>query len=341
MACFLSIILVVFAPNLTKAEPVFKDTHSAVRAVAQKLSDNLSENRLHVVIDTLNLKGSQISSEFADRFLDLLQAELKQPKYQHDFIAVERQGTTRSLVRTRGGSGFLRIDDTTALEKESSPSASHDVLLSGTYKQSQDQQSVIVSIKLEKSDGSMISDASVLLQRSSIQEPLEPQNKDLIQKTIRKVDASSKPVSDFKLNLWVDKGNGGIYRSGQEVKLLFRSEVDCYLKVLYIDVNGNRILMFPTERDSKTKLSAAVVHELHKNNKYTISSPFGSEVIIAFASTEPFPETTEINIGGGYRGFANDQPTSDIVNGLRGMIVGAQGEYAKKSEARVFITTLP
>jgi hypothetical protein len=337
----LHIALVLFiTPYIISAAEIYTDKHNAVRAIVKNLSNNLPEGELNITIDTLTLEKTGISSSFAEEWLILLYGEMKQPQYQQDFKTVDRQSATRNMVRTRGGFKRIEENDVTANTRPVSV-GSKEVLLSGTYRLSADKKAVIVSMRLEKANGAVISRAETAISRSSIKEELEPKNKANFQQTVKEIDTDSKPARDFEIYLWVDKGNGGVYRSGQEMELMFRSDTACYLKVLYIDVNGNRIVMYPTARDAKTRLSAHVLHKLHTNNKYTILSPFGSEMIIAFASTEPFNEQDEINLGGGFRGYAPEQQTKHVVKNLRkrGLSVGAQSRKAKISEAQVYITT--
>ena len=142
--------------------------------------------------------------------------------------------------------------------------------------------------------------------------------------------------------LSIDKGNGGIYTEGDSIKALFQSEVDCYIRVLYIDALGNRILMYPTESDPKTKLEKGEIYELHKEKKYEVVPPFGTEVIMAFASTKDFDGLGEVDIGGGYRGFVNKMKTSEIITKLRGLHVrsGNGNSIPKRSEVKLFLTTV-
>tara|TARA_B100002003_G_C13710744_1_gene356648 strand:- start:193 stop:570 length:378 start_codon:yes stop_codon:yes gene_type:complete len=121
---------------------------------------------------------------------------------------------------------------------------------------------------------------------------------------------------------------------------MVRAEVDSYIKVLYIDAAGNRTLMFPTKRDTKTKLKKGVIYKLDENNIYTIIHPFGAEMIMVFASTVPFSSAGEINMGGGFRGFSANTNISEIVRSLRAIDVSGNQQNAQRAEAKIYLTTV-
>ncbi len=308
----------------------------AVRALVEELADNLEKGTLNVTIGSLTLENSKISSEFAENLLTLAQAEMSQPDYSEDFVQVKRQILTRSASKTR--SGLIR-------EQGNDVPGETAVTLSGVYRQSPDESIIYVTLRLEEDNGARVSQAEIAIKRDAVRLPIKPANITKMEKITDDIDRLSTPSNDFQIDLWIDKGNGGVYRSGDNLKVMFRTEVDCFLRVIYIDVDGNRILMYPTERDPKGKLRAGVVYELHRNNRYTIQPPFGTEMIIAFASTHMFTDEGLINVGGGYRAFSGDRATANIVSNLRGIKIAKKGGSAQgkalKSEARITLTTMP
>ncbi len=333
---FCLMVFLGLAPGaLMGAEP-FDSEISAVRALIEELSDNLEKDNLNVTIGTLTMENSKISSQFAENLLTLVLAEMSHPDHSEDYRKVKRQILTRSAVRTRGG--LIR-------ETDSDVPGSTNVGLFGSYRQSKDKSVIYVTMRMEEENGARISEAEVALKRSSIRLPIEPANLTKVEQTEKQIDKLSQPKNEFKIDLWINKGNGGVYRAGEDLRIMFRTELDCYLRVLYIDVEGNRILLYPTERDNTDKLRAGIVHELHRNNKYTIQRPFGTELVMAFASTTPFSDEGVTNFGGGYKGISVDQSTASAVKNMRGVIVSTQivstSVIPKKSEVRVLITTMP
>ena len=299
--------------------------------LVQGLAKNIAVTPVNVKIGTLLIKDTSYASEFADQFfLNYMERQFK--KYPIIFKRISRiKITTRDL-------GFERIKtDVSKNIKE--------VVLEGNYHEDSQKDKIYISTWLVDENGQKISEYSINVDKSAIKWNLKPQNLSKIQDTEENI-GHAPSEKDFNLDLWIDRGNGGIYRAGENISVMVRAEVDSYIKVLYIDAAGNRTLMFPTKRDTKTKLKKGVIYKLDENNIYKIIPPFGAEMIMAFASTVPFSNTGEINMGGGFRGFSANKKISAIVRSLRGISVKGkknaltQSMHSKRSEARVYLTTV-
>jgi len=293
------------------------------------LAKNLKGGSLNVTIGKMTMKGTDYSSEYAYEILRYVGVKLKSPKYQSYFKDVKETNITRGkLELTRGNS----LDEKKRLL---------EVVLEGHYSIEKDK--ILTFLKLIDKNNNKISEFEGSIKRSAISDvSLVPDNINSV-KQIESEIASVTPIkNNFRIDLSIDKGNGGIYTEGENIKVLFYSEVDCYIRVLYIDAYGNRILMYPTESDPKTILKKGVLYELHKEKKYEVIPPFGSETIMAFASTKDFDDLGEVNIGGGFRGFSNNIKTSEIVTKLRGLKVrsGNGDTMPKRSEVKVLLTTI-
>ena len=118
-----------------------------------------------------------------------------------------------------------------------------------------EKDKILTFLKLIDKNNNKISEFEGSIKRSAISDvSLVPDNINRV-KQIESEIASVTPIkNNFRIDLSIDKGNGGIYTEGESIKVLFQSEVDCYIRVLYIDALGNRILMYPTESDPNTKL---------------------------------------------------------------------------------------
>lgn len=315
------LLLPILCLNLY-AEEKIQTIEEMANALVEGFVSNLTESPLNVKIGKLTLKNTNFSSEFADMFLRQVQWELK--RHETHFKKI-----SRVKIRTRD-LGLDKIQQSINIKIK-------EVTLEGSYWESKGL--VIISANLIDENGGRISASEIKIKKSALNWDLAPQNLAKIQET-EKAIGSLPSKGDFKIDLWIDKGNGGIYRSGENISVMVRSEVDCYLKVLYIDATGNRILMFPTENDSTNKIQKGVVYALDKENKYTVVPPFGSEVIMAFASTVPFNDAGEINVGGGFRGFSSNKNTSEIVNSFRGITTTREQTDRKRAESRAYLTTV-
>ena len=111
--------------------------------------------------------------------------------------------------------------------------------------------------------------------------------------------ADKKSNSDFRITIEPDKGNGGLYREGEQLALFVKSDVDCYIEVYNIAADGSTNLVFPNEYwaeyNSSNKIRAGVRQKLPYDDSFTlgIGGPsFGIETLKVIASTEPFEEVS-------------------------------------------------
>jgi len=323
------ILLPIFCLNLYAGERV-RTVEEMAKALVQGLAGNLTESPLNVQIGKLTIESTNYSSEFADVFWQHVESELKKHKSHFNKVS-------RVRIRTRD----LSLNAT----RVQSESHLKYVVLEGSYREDSSKGLVILSAYLADRNNSTVSAYEVEIDKSALNQDLKPQNLSKIQETEEKI-GTAPSKKDFNLDLWIDRGNGGIYRAGESISAMVRTEVDCYLKVLYIDANGNRVLMFPAESDSHQKLKKGVIYRLDENNTYKVIPPFGSEMILAFASTAPFGDAGEISLGEGFRGFSSNKKTSEIVRSLRGISVSEKKNaltmsmHSKRSEARVYLTTV-
>ncbi len=293
------------------------------------LAKNLKRSSLNVTIGKMTMKETDYSSEYAYEILRYVRENLKNPKYQSYFNDVRDTSITRGklqLIRGKSLDGKKRL---------------LDVVLEGHYSIEKDK--ILTVLQLIDENNNKISEFEGSMERSAISDlSLVPDNINSVTQIESEIASVTQIKNDFRIDLSIDKGNGGIYTDGGEIKVLFQSEVDCYIRVLYIDALGNRILMYPTESDPKTKLEKGYIYELHKEKKYEVVSPFGAEMIMAFASTKDFGDLGDVNIGGGYRGFVDTMKTPEIITKLRGLRVksGNGDTIPKRSEVKIFLTTI-
>ena len=108
--------------------------------------------------------------------------------------------------------------------------------------------------------------------------------------------------NDFKLDLWIDKGDGGIYREGEKLYVNIKADRDCYVKLVYFTASGDKIVIFPNEYDRNTKIQGNRLYQIPNESSafdFVIEPPFGAEMLIAFASTKPLPVDYGQDLGGG------------------------------------------
>ena len=147
--------------------------------------------------------------------------------------------------------------------------------------------------------------------------------------------------NDFNLDLWIDKGNGGVYREGDKLYVNLKADRDCYVKLVYLTASGQKIVIFPNEFDKNTKIRGNRLYQIPNETAgfdFVIEPPFGAEMLIVFASTKPLPVDYGQNLGGGM--VALNESLSVIAKMNRRGVTVKQRKVLF-AEKRVNLTTMP
>jgi hypothetical protein len=110
-----------------------------------------------------------------------------------------------------------------------------------------------------------------------------------------------------RVEIWTDRGTGGVYRVGDDVEVCFRADRDCYVMVYEIDTDGHLRLLFPYHCGSDGYVEGGVVYRLGRGHygRYYVTGPSGVEYVHALASLRPF-RTLYWHGCEGYEGYAYD-----------------------------------
>jgi len=92
------------------------------------------------------------------------------------------------------------------------------------------------------------------------------------------------------VQIWSDRGAGGLYRVGECAQLTFRPEVDCYVIVYGIDTDGYLRVLFPSECNDDGYVLGGRTYSIWRNGfyKFYVNGPTGVEYVHVLASYEPF-----------------------------------------------------
>ncbi len=122
---------------------------------------------------------------------------------------------------------------------------------------------------------------------------LKPDNYSQIQSDLALL-ADNTRNDRLKIVVWTDKGDGGVYKEKDKLLVYVKTNKDCYIRLVYHDAGGNNIQILPNSRSEKQfKILADSVYTIGGEDSrfsFEISQPFGTEIIKAFASLNPFPE---------------------------------------------------
>jgi hypothetical protein len=94
-----------------------------------------------------------------------------------------------------------------------------------------------------------------------------------------------------RVDIWTDRGTGGMYRVGDPVQVSIRPHEDCYVMVYEIDTDGYLKVLFPRDCDYDAYLEGGVTYTIGGGyRKLYASGPSGLEYVHVVASYEPFRE---------------------------------------------------
>ena len=102
-----------------------------------------------------------------------------------------------------------------------------------------------------------------------------------------------QPKSGLDVEVWVDRGAGAIYRAGEKLTVFVRATRDSYLYLIYHDAAGNDILIYPNASQTNNLILGGVIYQIpdaRDTFDFKVQAPFGSELLKAVVSKEPFPE---------------------------------------------------
>ncbi|MFZ1946892.1 MAG: DUF4384 domain-containing protein [bacterium] len=94
-----------------------------------------------------------------------------------------------------------------------------------------------------------------------------------------------------RVDIWTDRGTGGMYRVGDPVEISVRPYEDCYVMVYEIDTDGYLKVLFPRDCDYDAYLEGGVTYTIGGGyRRLYAAGPSGMEYVHVVASYEPFRE---------------------------------------------------
>ena len=111
--------------------------------------------------------------------------------------------------------------------------------------------------------------------------------------------------SDFAINVWPDKGDGATYHYGENLRLFFNTDRDCYVTLIDIDSAGKQTVLFPNPAHPDNAVQAGRVYAFPGPRAaftYDIVPPPGIEAIKAIATLQPLQARgVRLGLGGKQR----------------------------------------
>ncbi len=181
------------------------------------------------------------------------------------------------------------LDRALAARQEGGPLA--QALVHGSYLEMGKEVSLL--LKLTALTGEELASSQVRLDRAWIDQAglrLLPENHVEAAQSLAILNTDVAPTG-LRLNVQLDRGDGGIYRKDEPLYLFLKADRDCYVRVVYQQVDGTRIQVLPNRYRPEARLRAGVALRIPGPGdafELRVTEPFGSEIVKVFASTEPF-----------------------------------------------------
>ncbi len=111
-------------------------------------------------------------------------------------------------------------------------------------------------------------------------------------------------ASTIEIDITTHLGDKQTYEEGDTIEFLMNLSESAFVLILYIDAAGNIIQILPNHYSTTSYVKAGLYINIPERSapvQFTVSAPFGREVVWAYAARAPFP----------------DLPGEDLSNGLK------------------------
>ena len=146
-------------------------------------------------------------------------------------------------------------------------------------------------------------------------------------------------ASRLKLKLALDRGEGGIYRRQDKLFVFLKANMDCYVKVLYHQVDGTTVVILPNRYHPDARILKDRLYQIPPDDnsfELEVMAPFGVEMVQVLASTTPLEPQDPAPAPQGLQVVKEDLAT--LVGRTRGISLKlAETQYA---EATAVVNTL-
>jgi len=124
--------------------------------------------------------------------------------------------------------------------------------------------------------------------------PYKTQHENTLQRVTGLLREFFPDGGDFQLRVWTNKGEKALYEAGESLIVYIESGTEAYVRVDYYQADGQVIHLLPNSLDNNF-ITAGHIITLGKSKgglQFTLTPPFGTEMLTVIASQHPFIETT-------------------------------------------------
>ena len=115
-------------------------------------------------------------------------------------------------------------------------------------------------------------------------------------------DLPAPPANGIPIHIWTDRGDGGLYVEGDRLAVFVQTESDGYLRLIYRQVDGTIIQIFPNRMSGDERVIAdqvVAIPDVEAAYDFVVQPPFGVEYLVAIAGSTPFAPPTGREVNGG------------------------------------------
>ncbi len=285
--------------------------------LARCLSEQLDAKSISVLVTPFSYQDSKMASQFSRYFKQVFESKVNEVAKWTPVQQVEvQQPKTRNV------------------SQEVAQASGAQFVLRGTYWELPGRVKIIATIQ-RVSDLKTVGSAEVVLDSTILQksgQSLKPENflKALSdQKQFNKDEVIGGGLS---LEVWTNKGSDDlIFTKGEKMQIYVRVNMPTHLRFLYHLADGRRTVLVDDYYIDESKVNQ--VYPIPE--EFECDSPYGAEVLQAFARTEPF-EPLETVTAEGYKFLKED--LDKFLSSTRGMKKAKPNTL--QTETRVVITTM-
>jgi hypothetical protein len=194
-------------------------------------------------------------------------------------------------------------------------------------------EDVQVNLRVTAADGEELAATTVLVPAASIRQAglkLVPDNFEEAGKALEICNAQVQ-ASRLKVKLALDRGEGGIYRNGEHLYLFLKANLDCYVKVLYHQVDGSNVVLFPNAYHPDARVQKDRLYQIPPDDNsfdLEVTEPFGVEMVKVLACTDPIDAQAPAPAASGLQAVKAD--LASLIGQARGIgLKRAEAQYAE------------
>lgn len=263
---------------------MFAGTATVASADVAGLRSWLDEHQQHrsfsVSFGALTYEGTSIGSSLS-RHVERLVAEAASSSIHWEYV-------DGGVLR------FLPPQDRAIFEELVRAKAS-DALIWGTYSLLGDHITVELTLT-NLTNGLRIGSKRLPMRTSRLPAGVNPMPPDLERALALGADLSGEVTlqdTELQLHAVTDRGDGGVYYDGEELRITVLATENVYLKVYHVDVYGNVQLIFPNEYHRDNRVRANTVTTIPGPGypfAFVLGPPYGTEFLQVLASRSQFAE---------------------------------------------------